>query len=326
MSESDESKLRQTAPEARLLELAQRGKSQVSYGILISAVLAAVKIISGIAGNSYALIADGVESMMDIVSSLAVLGSLRMAAQPPDDKYPYGYGKIEPLAALVVSVALFVAALGIAIQSIREILTPHHSPAVFTLVVLIGVVAVKEAMFRLLNKTGVDVGSTAVQADAWHHRSDALTSLAAFIGISIALVGGEGYEAADDWAALFACAMIFYNGVRLFRTGLRDAMDAAVAPELEERIRETGLEVDGVLEIEKCLVRKSGLIHFVDIHVVVDGEVSVSRGHEIGHDVKNALLTEDLRILDVAVHIEPAGLELTDPGQISTASVDGTQQ
>ena len=309
MSKTHGSEAQQATPEARLAELAKRGKGKVAYGILISAVLAAVKIISGIAGNSYALIADGVESMMDIVSSLAVLGSLRMAAQPPDDKYPYGYGKIEPVASLVVSVALFVAAVGIAIQSVREILAPHHTPAAFTLIVLVGVVAAKEAMFRLLNKTGVDVGSTAVQADALHHRSDALTSLAAFVGISVALVGREGYEAADDWAALFACVMIFYNGIRLFRSGLRDVMDAAVPPELDERIRAAGKSVEGVEAIEKCRVRKSGLMHFVDIHVVVDGEISVSRGHEIAHDVKDALLNGDLKILDVVVHVEPAGLE-----------------
>jgi len=307
-------------PEARLLELAERGRSRVAYGILVSAVLAAVKIVSGIAGNSYALIADGIESMMDIVSSLAVLGSLRVAAQPPNEKYPYGYGKVEPLAALVVAVALFAAAVGIAIQSVREILVPHHSPAAFTLVVLVGVVAAKEAMFRFLNKTGMDVGSTAVQADAWHHRSDALTSLSAFIGISVALLGGEGYEAADDWAALFACLMIAYNGIRLLRSGLRDVLDAAGPRELEERIRATGSEVEGVQAIEKCRVRKSGLMHFVDIHVVVDGEVTVSRGHEIAHEVKDALLGGDLKILDVVVHIEPTGLEETNSGCHSTAA------
>lgn len=314
MSEADRANSEQPAPEARLAELAERGKGKVAYGILISAVLAAVKILSGIIGNSYALIADGIESMMDIVSSLAVLGSLRMAAQPPDSKFPYGYGKIEPLAALVVAIALFVAATGIAIQSIREILTPHHIPAPFTLLVLIAVVVAKEVMFRILNKTGVDVGSTAVQADAWHHRSDALTSLAAFIGISVALIGGEGFEAADDWAAVFACGMIFFNGIRLLRTGLRDVMDAAVSPEFELRIREAGTHVEGVVAIEKCRVRKSGLMHFVDIHVVVDGEVTVRRGHGIAHDVKNTLLHGDFKILDVTVHIEPNGLERTNPG------------
>lgn len=314
MSQDDQSPPRPATPEARLAELAERAKGRVAYGILISAILAAVKIISGILGNSYALIADGVESMMDIVSSLAVLGSLRMAAQPPNERFPYGYGKIEPLASLVVAVALFAAAVGIAIQSVREILIPHHMPASFTLAVLVGVVIAKEVMFRFLNRTGVDVGSTAVQADAWHHRSDALTSLAAFIGISVAVIGGEGYESADDWAALFACLMILYNGFRLLRTGLKDVMDAAVPLELEQQIRMAGAEVLGVQAIEKCRVRKSGLMHFVDIHVVVDGEVTVSRGHEIAHDVKDALLKEDLNILDVVVHIEPTGLDETDPG------------
>ena len=313
MSKAQGSNLDRPNPEARLAELASRGRARVAYGILISAVLAAVKIISGIVGNSYALIADGIESMMDIVSSLAVLGSLRMAAQPPDKKYPFGYGKVEPLAALVVAIALFVAAAGIAIQSVREILTPQHSPAAFTLAVLVGVVVAKEVMFRFLNKTGVEVGSTAVQADAWHHRSDALTSLAAFIGISVALVGGEGYEAADDWAALCACGMIVYNGVRLLRSGLRDVLDAAVSPEVEQHIRFVGSSVEGVRAIEKCRVRKSGLMLFVDIHVVVDGEISVRHGHEIAHDVKDALLSADLKILDTVVHIEPAGFEFSDP-------------
>lgn len=314
MSQEDQTPLTPLTPEARLAQLAERGRSRVAYGILTSAILAAVKVISGILGNSYALIADGVESMMDIVSSLAVLGSLRVAAQPPNERYPYGYGKIEPLASLVVAVALFAAAVGIAIQSVREILVPHHMPAPFTLVVLVGVVAAKEVMFRLLNRTGLDVGSSAVQADAWHHRSDALTSLAAFIGISIALAGGEGYESADDWAALFACVMISFNGFRLLRLGLRDVLDAAVPIEMEERIRVVGEEVEGVQAIEKCRVRKSGLMHFVDIHVVVDGGVTVSRGHEIAHNVKDTLLKGDFKILDVAVHIEPTGLEETDPG------------
>jgi len=322
MSKAEKPKPRRLTPEAKLVELAERGRSRVAYGIFISAVLAAVKIVAGVAGHSYALIADGVESMMDIVSSIAVLGSLRVAAQPPNQRYPYGYGKIEPLASLVVAVALFAAAVGIAIQSVREIFVPHHAPAAFTLIVLVGVVGAKETMFRLLNKTGLDVGSTAIQADAWHHRSDALTSMAAFVGISVALIGGEGYETADDWAALFACLMIFYNGVRLFRSGLRDVMDAAVPWELERRIRVAGSNVDGAETIEKCRIRKSGLMHFVDIHVVVDGEISVSRGHEIAHDVKDRLLSGDFKILDVVVHIEPAGLEPVDPEQteISEAS------
>ena len=188
-------KLATTIAQERLVESAERGSRATAWGIVASSVLEAVKIVGGILGNSYALIADGVESMLDIVSSLVVWGSLRISTQPPNERYPYGYGKVEPLSALVVATALQAAAIGIAIQSIREIFTPHHTPAAFTLVILVGVVVTKEVMFRVLFRTGESVGSQAMQTDAWHHRSDSLTSVAAFIGISVALFAGKGYEA-----------------------------------------------------------------------------------------------------------------------------------
>jgi cation diffusion facilitator family transporter len=306
MSENDSKVDTNREIEIQLAARVNQGTVRIAYGILISALLAAVKIISGLLGNSYALIADGVESMLDIVSSLAVFTSLKIASQPPDEKFPYGYGKVEPLATLVVSVALFVASAGIAIQSVREILSPHHTPAPFTLAVLIAVVITKELMFRFLLKTGDAVGSSAIEADAWHHRSDALTSLAAFLGISIALVGGEGYESADDWAALFACGLIAFNGFRLLKKGLKGVMDAAPPASVEQQVREIGEGVKGVEYIEKCRIRKSGLVFFVDIHVTVDGDISVQQGHDIAHSVKSALLKADLDIQDATVHIEPA--------------------
>jgi len=275
-------------------------------GTVASAVLAAVKILAGLLGNSYALIADGIESLLDILSSLVVWGSLKVAISPPSSRYPYGYGKAEPLSALVVALVLLVAAAGIAIQSVREILTPHHLPAAFTLFVLVGVVAAKEGMFRVLSRAGRSIGSLAMQTDAWHHRSDALTSVAAFIGISIALIGGEGYESADDWAALLACAVIAFNGVRLLRSAVRDVLDASPPPEVVRKVRQAAAAVDEVLDIEKCRVRRSGLGLFCEIHVVVDGEMSVYHGHRIAHEVKDALLSAELEILDAAVHIEPA--------------------
>ena len=183
--------------------------------------------LSGVLGNSYALIADGVESVLDIISSLVVWGSLKFSTQPPNEQFPYGYGKVEPLSALVVSVILMAAAIGISVQCVREILTPHHAPAPFTLIVLVLVVITKEIMFRTLHKTGHEIGSGAMQTDAWHHRSDSLTSAAAFIGISIALYAGKGYEAADDWAALFAAGVIAFNGIRLFRSAWTEVLDSA---------------------------------------------------------------------------------------------------
>ena len=284
---------------------ATRGARATIFAILASTGLAAVKIIGGLSGHSYALIADGIESLIDVVSSLVVWGSLKIAASPPTHRHPYGFGKVEPLAALVVAAVLLIAACGLAVQSVREIVTPHHAPAPFTLIILVGVVVVKEAMYRRLLRTGESIRSQAMQVDAWHHRSDALTSLAAFVGISVALLAGEGYESSDDWAALFACGVIGVNGVRLFRSAWRAVLDAAPPPHVIGRIREVAGRIDEVRAIEKCRVRVSGLGIFCDIHVIVEGDLPVREGHRIAHEVKDALLATDLKLLDVVVHIEP---------------------
>jgi cation diffusion facilitator family transporter len=296
----------QADPYAQIAAAALRGSRATAIGIVASATLAAIKIVAGVVGNAYALIADGVESILDIFSSLVVLGSLRLAVTPPTQRYPFGYGRVEPLGGLVVSLVLLAVAVGIAVESVREILTPHHAPAKFTLAVLIGVIVVKEFMFRRLYYTGNEISSTAVRSDAWHHRSDALTSVAAFIGISIALIGGEGYESADDWAALAACLVIGFNGILLLRVALAEVLDVAAPEEIERQVRTAALQVPGVSSVDKCRVRKSGLGFFVEIHAVVDGEMTVRRGHEIAHQVKDALTATNLGILDVTVHIEPA--------------------
>ena len=294
------------SPQAVLKDAVNQGVRATLYGIVASTILGIVKVVSGFLGNSYALIADGIESMLDIVSSVVVLGSLQIACQPADERHPYGYGKAESLAALAVATALLGAAIAIAIQSVREILHPHHLPEPFTLVVLVIVVAAKEFMFRKLFEAGETIGSSAIKTDAWHHRSDALTSIAAFIGIGVALLGGKGYEAADDWAALFAAGVIAFNGTRLFHSAWREILDVAPPREIVDQVRGIAGALEGVRAIDKCLVRRSGLILFVDIHVVVNGDLSVREGHDIAHRVKDALLGSPLRILDAAIHIEPA--------------------
>jgi cation diffusion facilitator family transporter len=294
------------AAQPQIRRSADRGIRATLGSVVVSVGLGAVKIITGIAGHSYALIADGVESMLDVVSGLVVAGSLKLAAHPPDEEYPFGYGKVEPFAAMGISIALLAAAIGIAIQSVREILTPHHSPAPFTLVVLVLVVVTKEVLFRFLFHTGESIDSSAMRSDAWHHRSDSLTSLAAFIGISIALAGGPGYEQADDWAALFAAGVISFNGVRLLRSAWREIMDASLPDNVVDDIREISRRVPGVAGIDMCRVRKSGLGLWVDIHVEVDGDMTVRDGHEIAHRVKDALLAADRNVMDAVVHIEPA--------------------
>ncbi|MEY2495752.1 MAG: hypothetical protein QOJ45_2244 [Verrucomicrobiota bacterium] len=286
----------------------QTGARVALAGMLVNVVLAAAKITAGLLGNSYVLIADGIESALDIAGSAVIWGGLKFAARPPDATHPYGHGKAEPIAAGVVAAGVIIAAIGLAIQSVREILTPHHAPAPFTLVVLVVVIVVKEFLFRSVIRLGKDVQSTAVQTDAWHHRSDALTSAAAFVGISIALVGGESWQSADDWAALFACGIIAANGYRLLFPALHEMMDTAPRGEIIALIKRAASSVPGVLEVEKCLVRKMGFSFYVDLHVGVEGGISVRDGHHIAHQVKDAIKQTDSRIADVLVHVEPATL------------------
>jgi cation diffusion facilitator family transporter len=284
----------------------QSGARVALLGMGINLVLAVVKITAGVLGNAYALIADGIESALDIGGSAIIWGGLRFAARPPDATHPYGHGKAEPIAAGVVAVGVIAAAFGLAFESVREILTPHHAPAPFTLVVLVVVIGVKEVLYRFVMHLGRSVESTAVQTDAWHHRSDALTSAAAFVGISIALIGGEGWQSADDWAALFACMLIAANGWRLFSPALHEIMDTAPRGDLCQGIRAVASGVRGVVEVEKCLVRKMGLNFYVDLHLRVSGEITVRDGHDIAHEVKAAIVRTDARVADVLVHVEPA--------------------
>lgn len=286
--------------------LSRVGARVALLGLVINVVLASVKIVAGVIGHAYVLIADGMESALDVAGSIVIWGGLTVAARPPDRTHPYGHGKAEPIAALVVAICVLAAAIGLAIESIREILTPHHGPAPCTLAVLVVVIVIKEFLFRYVNRIGRDLESTAVQTDAWHHRSDALTSAAAFIGISLALIGGERWYSADDWAALFACAVIGANGVRLAVPAVQEIMDTAPTGKIVGSILSVASSVPGVVEVEKCYARKMGLDYYVDLHVGVDGNISVHEGHEIAHRVKNAIQESDSRVADVLVHIEPA--------------------
>jgi len=285
-----------------------RGLRSTLIGIVANTLLAAIKGTAGFLGNSYALIADAIESTTDIASSLIVWSGLKISALPPDADHPYGHGKAEPLAAVVVSFTLIAAAIGIAIQSVREILTPHHAPAAFTLAVLVLVVVTKETLFRFVFNVGQGINSTAVKSDAWHHRSDAITSSAAFVGISISLIGGVGYESADDWAALFASTIILFNAYRILRPAINEVMDSAPSSDVDRSIRQAAQHVEGVIALEKCFIRKMGFSYYVDLHVTVDGELSVRHGHDIARQVKQAIRTSNPNVAEVLVHIEPSDL------------------
>jgi cation diffusion facilitator family transporter len=282
-----------------------RGIAAVQAGLLVNTGLALVKLVAGVVGHSYALIADAIESFADIFASLVVWRGLRVASRGADDRYPFGYGRAEPLAAAIVGALMMVAALGIAVQAVREVVTPHHAPAPFTLAILVLVVAAKETLFRTVLRTAQATGSAAVGADAWHHRSDAITSAAAFVGISVALLGGPGWEGADDVAALFAAGVILVNASRILRPAAAELMDRAPAADLLEAVTTAAQGVAGVRRTEKLRVRKVGTTYQVDLHVQADPVLSLRDAHVLSGMVKGAIRRAVPSVSDVLVHMEP---------------------
>lgn len=288
------------------MQPAAREAIKASYlSIAGNALLAVAKFVTGVLGNSYALIADAIESTTDVFSSVLVLIGLRYASKPADENHPYGHGKAEPLFTFIVVGFLIVSATIIAYESIENINTPHKVPEPYTLLVLAAIIIIKETFYRFVSKKGKKTDSSVLKADAWHHRSDAITSLMAFIGISIALVMGKGYENADDWAALFASGFILYNAYLILRPALGEVMDEHRYDEIENEIRKIAHSNPGVVETEKCFIRKTGMTYHVDLHIAVDSQISVKKGHDIAHRVKDDILQNIPQIADVLIHVEP---------------------
>ena len=275
------------------------------FSIIGNTALAIVKGLSGFFGNSFALIADAIESTTDIIASLLVLFGLKYAKRPADKNHPYGHGKIEPLITFLVVAFLVISAIFIAYESIQNIRTPHETPKAWTLIVLGGIILWKEISFRIVIRKSKETNSSSLKADAWHHRSDAITSVVAFLGITIALIFGEGYETADDWAALAASAFILYNGYLIFRPALGEIMDEHLYDDLMEEIRTESIKVSGVIDTEKCFIRKAGMKYHVDLHAIVDGSITVKEGHDISHQLKDHLMEKFPSLSHVLIHIEP---------------------
>ncbi len=279
------------------------------FSLIGNTALAIIKALAGVFGNSYALIADAIESTTDIFASFLVLLGFKYAKRPADENHPYGHGKIEPLITFAVVAFLVVSATVIAYGSIRNIQTPHESPKAWTLIVLGIIIIWKEISFQIVNRKSKKLNSSSLKADAWHHRSDAITSVMAFIGISIAVIFGKGYENADDWAALLASGFILYNSYLIFRPALGEVMDEQVYDDLIKEIRKKSLEVPGVLGTEKCFIRKAGMRYNVDLHAMVNSEVSVKVGHTISHNLKDYLRAKIPNLGHVLIHIEPNDLK-----------------
>ena len=275
------------------------------FSIIGNTSLAIVKGLAGFFGNSYALIADAIESTTDIFASFLVLFGIKYSNKPADDNHPYGHGRAEPLITFLVVGFLITSATIIAYESIQNIGTPHELPKSWTLYILGAIIIWKEYSFQLVMNRSKETNSSSLEADAWHHRSDAITSVAAFLGISIALYFGKGYESADDWAALFASGFILYNSYKIFRPALSEIMDEHLYDELVEEIRVVSLTVPGVIDTEKCFIRKAGMQYHVDLHARVEGTITVREGHDIAHDLKDTLRAKIPSLGHVLIHVEP---------------------
>jgi cation diffusion facilitator family transporter len=279
-------------------------------GMVVNTLLAAGKLAAGVLGHSHALVADAVESLADVFSSIVVWRALVVADEPADKEHPYGHGKAEPIASVIVSTMLLLAAVGIVASAIKAMMGgEHEGPRAFTLIILVAVVVIKETLFRWVASEADSVDSSAVHTDAWHHRADAITSLAAAIGITISLVGGPDYRSADDVAAIVAAGIIAFNGWRLLQPAMNELMDAAPNQQVIDRIKKIAATVEGVERVEKCIVRKVGHRYFVDMHIEVNPQMTVLRGHAIAHDVKDRVREKFPAVRDVLVHVEPAHSE-----------------
>jgi len=275
------------------------------FSLIGNAGLALIKGLAGVFGNSYALIADAIESTTDIFSSFLVLFGLKYSNKPADDNHPYGHGRAEPLITFIVVGFLITSSTIIAYESVININTPHQAPKSWTLIILAIIIIWKEFSFRKVMKKGIETNSSSLKADAWHHRSDAITSIAALIGVSIALTAGKGYESADDWAALFAALFILYNSYHIFRPALGEIMDEHTYDEQVDLIRKVAKTVEGIINTEKCFIRKVGMKYHVELHATVDATISVKEGHELAHVLKDTLRSEIIELGHVLIHIEP---------------------
>ena len=274
-------------------------------GLAVNLVLGILKLIGGIVGGSFALISDAVNSLGDSLSSIVVIFALIFAQRPADREHPYGHSRSEAIAASNVALIIILSALYVGWEAVRRLPIQHGLPPLWTLWIAGANVLIKETLYRYKVRVGQRTGSTAVIANAWDHRSDALCSFAVLIGLSVVRWAGPDYYWADELSALVVVGLILWSGAKLFRLSASELMDLQASDALVQRIRAATEGVAGVENVEKLLVRKSGLEHFVDIHIQVDAQLTVDEGHRIGHQAKDALLKRFPTLRDVLVHLEP---------------------
>jgi cation diffusion facilitator family transporter len=301
------------APNSEALEAARMhperslrsGQGSALKAIIVNGSLGAAKLLAGILGNSYALIADACESFADVMSSCVTFLALRKALQPADSDHPAGHGRAETLASAVTALVLIAVGAMILWKSTGSLALPRTAPSPLTLLVLVPVILTKEWLFRTMRERGKTTGSLAVLAEAWHQRSDVVTSVAALLGIITAWVGGPAYSHADSWAAMAASVWLIGTGLWLLGPALHELMEGSVDPALLEFIEETSNNCPGIKGVDKVWVRKLGMRLMVDLHIEVDPDITVQEGHRLSHEVKDKLQHELPQVRDVMVHVEP---------------------
>ncbi len=281
------------------------GRGSAWQGIALNSGLGGAKLLAGIFGHSYALVADAAESFSDVLGSVVTLYGLSIAAQPADRDHPLGHGRAETLAAGLTALALCLVGGWIFWSSLVSLGMPRTAPHAWALIVLVPVIIAKEWMFHTMRARGRQSGSLAVIADAWHQRSDAITSLAALLGILIATIGGPACSHADNWAALLASLWLILTGLWLLGPTVHEIMEGSPDPSLVEYIRGVGSECNGVISIDQVGVRKLGMRLIVEMNVIVDRELPVYKGHAIAHVVKDRIQSDLPQVRDVVIHIEP---------------------
>lgn len=276
-----------------------------SWGIGVNIFLVVLKSVGGLVTGSAALVADAFNSIGDVASSLAVHGGLWLAQQDEDEDHPYGHTKAESIAALSIAILIAFSAIALAIETVRRMNNAPAVPPMLAACIAAISAVIKEVMYWKTSRIGKTVDSRALQAIAWDHRSDALCSGLIAMTLFAAPYLGFAGQYVDPALALFVCVLLIVVGIRLFRQTSLELMDQQADPAMTDAIRDIAEHNREVTQTEKLRVRKSGLEYFVDIHVQVDQNLTVNEGHRIGHDVKDAVMSDFPRVRDVLVHIEP---------------------
>ena len=273
-------------------------------GLIINLVLAAAKLAAGLAGNSQAVVADAIHSLSDTVTDVALILGVRYWSAPADEQHPHGHRRFETLITVFIGLTVATAAVGIGWDAIKSLGKPSHPPSTIALVAAIVSIGIKEALYRWTARIGKATGSPALVANAWHHRTDALSSVPVAIAVSISMVDHR-LAVVDQIGALVVAVFVLHAAFRIIRPALDQLVDAGAPKAHRRELEQLALQVDGVRAVHAMRTRYIGSELAVDIHIEVDANLSVADGFSIARQVKADLLENGPMVADVVVQIEP---------------------